>query len=447
MKLKPYPEYKDSGLLGIGNIPKEWDTNKIKHVTNVKISNVDKKSKPNEPEVLLCNYTDVYNNDHITSRLDFMKATASIEQIKKLSLKKGDVIITKDSEAADDIGVPALVKETLDNVVCGYHLALIRPCDKIQGGYLYRLLESKQINDQFVAAANGVTRFGISTYPIKNSYLMIPPIEEQQRMSSFLDKKTSIIDLTIEKDTQLINLLKEKRTAMINHTVTKGLDPTVEMNDSGVEWIGEIPEDWSINRLKFLTSNKAQYGANEEPEFNENKFDYRYVRITDVNDNGGLKKDSYAYLSKENARGYILNEGDVLFARSGATVGKVYYYSSNDGDCCFAGYMIRYVANKELLKPKFLLYYSLSKSYKEWIKIVSTQSTIENVSAEKYDELYIPTPKITQQERVIKFLDNEISKIDEIILKIEEKISLLEEYKKSLIHHVVTGKVHVTKED
>lgn len=443
MKLKPYPEYKDSGVEWIGEIPKNWNCSKIKHIADVKISNVDKKSKPSEPDVLLCNYTDVYNNEFIIDNLDFMKATASIEQIKKLSLKKGDVIITKDSEAADDIAVTALVKENVDNVVCGYHLALIRPDVDIKGDYLFRLLESKQINDQFVIAANGVTRFGISTYPIKNSYLMVPSIKEQEKISSFLDKKTSEIDLTIEKDTRLIELLKEKRTALINHVVTKGLDPTVKMKDSGVEWIGRIPDDWDVNRLKFLTAKKAQYGANEEPEYNENKFDYRYVRITDVNDNGGLKKDSYAYLSKENARGFVLEEGDVLFARSGATVGKVYYYSQDDGNCCFAGYMIRYVTNNELLEPQFLLYYSLSKSYKEWIKVVSTQSTIENVSAEKYDELNIPTPKLSQQRQIVKFLDNEIPKIDEIILKIEEKISFLKEYKKSLIHHVVTGKVDV----
>ncbi|MGI6481656.1 MAG: restriction endonuclease subunit S [Methanobacterium sp.] len=156
-----------------------------------------------------------------------------------------------------------------------------------------------------------------------------------------------------------------------------------------------------------------------------------------------LKKDSFAYLSKENARGFILEEGDVLFARSGATVGKVYYYSSNDGNCCFAGYMIRYVTNKELLISQFLLYYSLSKSYKEWIKVVSTQSTIENVSADKYDELYIPTPNISEQKQIVEHLDGEISQIDGIIIKIEQKILLLEEYKKSLIHHVVTGKVDV----
>ncbi len=101
------------------------------------------------------------------------------------------------------------------------------------------------------------------------------------------------------------------------------------------------------------------------------------------------------------------------------------------------------MTNKELLISQFLLYYSLSKSYKEWIKVVSTQSTIENVSADKYDELYIPTPNISEQKQIVEHLDGEISQIDGIIIKIEQKILLLEEYKKSLIHHVVTGKVDV----
>lgn len=214
--------------------------------------------------------------------------------------------------------------------------------------------------------------------------------------------------------------------------------PYDEYKDSGVEWIGKIPKDWEICKLKFLTVVKAQYGANEEPEYNENKFDFRYVRITDVNDKGGLKKDSLSYLSKERARGFILHDGDVLFARSGATVGKVYYYDLKDGDCCFAGYMIRYVSDHSKLKPKFLLYYSLSPSYKEWIKMILIQSTIENVSAEKYDNLFIPTPKIEQQNQIHNYLDKKTSEIDLTIEKDTRLIELLKEKRTALINHVVT---------
>jgi type I restriction enzyme S subunit len=446
MKLKPYPEYKDSGVEWLGNVPLNWNINRLRFVLRngidgIKIGPFGSMLKSDE---LVDEGFKVYGQENVINT-DFHRGNRFISKKKfkeliKYQIFTDDLIVTMMGTA----GNAQLVPNNIQGGVMDSHLIRLRFNEKVIPKFIEILINtSDYIKGEVKYFSKGAIMDGLNSELIKGLIISIPPKEEQKQIIHFLDKKTLEIDMTIEKDTRLIELLKEKRTALINHVVTKGLDPTVKMKDSGVEWIGRIPDDWEVNRLKFLTAKKAQYGANEEPEYNENKFDYRYVRITDVNDNGGLKKDSYAYLSKENARGFVLEEGDVLFARSGATVGKVYYYSQDDGNCCFAGYMIRYVTNNELLEPQFLLYYSLSKSYKEWIKVVSTQSTIENVSAEKYDELNIPTPKLSQQRQIVKFLDNEIPKIDEIILKIEEKISFLKEYKKSLIHHVVTGKVDV----
>lgn len=269
---------------------------------------------------------------------------------------------------------------------------------------------------------------------------------EQKYIVDYLDEQTSNINSIIAKNEELIRLLEEKRLSLINQVITKGLDHNVPMKDSGVEWIGEIPEHWSISRLKFLINKNAQYGANCEPEPDETKFDYRYVRITDIDDDASLK-DNIVYLCKEDAKGFVLKEGDILFARSGATVGKTYLYDSSDGDCCFAGYLIRYVPNKLLLNPKYLLYFSFSKSYTEWIKIVSTQATIQNVSADKYDNLIISLPDVDEQNKIVSFLDDKITNINKTISKIQENINLLEEYKTSLIHHVVTGKIDVRGEE
>lgn len=434
MKLKPYPQYKRSKDFGV--VPSHWKIKRIKNLFNVFNGSTPNPNEENWEGNIVWTTPDDLGKLEGAYIIDSSRRITSkgYQSCGTNLVPKGSIIISSRAPIGH-MGIASV--DLCTNQGCKSLVPII----EFNNEYFYYLLESNKSNLQ--SLGQGATFTELSSSNLKSMAIIEPVLEEQNQIAEFLDKKISEIDLTIEKDTRLIELLKEKRTALINHVVTKGLDPTVKMKDSGVEWIGEIPEEWNINRLKFLTATKAQYGANEEPEFNENKFDYRYVRITDVNNNGGLKKDSLAYLSRENARGFVLDEGDVLFARSGATVGKVYYYSSNDGNCCFAGYMIRYVANDELLEPRFLLYYSLSKSYKEWIKIVSTQSTIENVSAEKYDELDIPTPKISQQRQIVKFLDYEIPQIDEIILKIEEKISLLEEYKKSLIHHVVTGKVDV----
>ena len=223
--LNPKAKMKDSGIEWIGEVPEGWEVKKIKQVSDVRISNIDKKSEEREPDVLLCNYIDVYKNEFITSEINFMKATASVEQIKKFTIKKDDVIITKDSEEPTDIAVPALVMEDFKGVVCGYHLALIKPDKKyLCGGYLFRSFQSKKINDQFVIEANGVTRFGISTYPINNSFLIISPHSEQIQISSYLDKATSKIDQTIKKIEEKIELLEEYKKSLIHHVVTGKVD-------------------------------------------------------------------------------------------------------------------------------------------------------------------------------------------------------------------------------
>ena len=223
--LNPKSKLKDSGIDWIGKVPEHWEVRKLKNVTDIKISNVDKKSNPNEPEVELCNYTDVYYNEFITDKLNFMKATCSYEQKNKFLLQKEDVMITKDSEIPEDIAVPAVSKENFKDVVCGYHLAFIRSNrDKLSGEYLFRLLQSKSINAQFIIWALGVTRFGISTYPIKNSFVLIPPKTEQTQIVEYLDKATTSIDITIKKIKKRMKLLAEYKKSLIHNVVTGKVD-------------------------------------------------------------------------------------------------------------------------------------------------------------------------------------------------------------------------------
>lgn len=228
--LNPDMPMKDSGVEWIGEIPEHWGVEKIKNLSQVKPSNVDKKTKDNEPLVLLCNYTDVYNNEFITMDLDFMKATATYDQIKKLSLNVGDIIITKDSESADDIAVPAIVTEKLENVVCGYHLAVIRPNEeKIYPKFLFRSFESDKINKQFEHGANGVTRFGLGTYPINNAYVCQPPLSEQKEIANYLDNENSKIYKATNKIMIHTDLLEEYKTSLIHNVVTGKIDVREEV--------------------------------------------------------------------------------------------------------------------------------------------------------------------------------------------------------------------------
>lgn len=439
--MKKYPKYKPSNIDWIGDIPEHWDVKRLKYVADANPSNIDKKSKENEEDIFLCNYVDVYKNEFITSELDFMKATASDAQIEKFMLKKGDVIATKDSESANDIGIPTLVVEDFEDVVCGYHLTHIKS-KKIQGEYLYRQIQSEYTKRKFETLANGVTRYALGVDVFNNLSLVIPPLQEQSVIANYLNKKTKEIDQLIEDKKQLLQLFEEEKTAIISHAITKGLNPKSEFKNSGVEWIGNIPRHWEMMKLKHVVIDKLKYGANEsaEEEIFENP---RYIRITDFGKNGKLKKDTFKSLPIEKAKDYLLNEGDVLFARSGATVGKTFQFKDYDGIACFAGYLIKATPNPNKVLSDYLYLFTKTSNYEQWKNSIFNQATIQNIGADKYSMLDIPVPKINEQELIVDFIHIETKIIDLKIKKTKKLIDLLIEYRSALICDVVTGKVNV----
>ncbi len=223
--LDPKVEVKDSGVEWLGKVPKHWEIKKLKFNASVRFSSVNKKSEEGEEVVRLCNYVDVYYNDFITLELDFMKATASGEEVRKFQLYVGDVIVTKDSESWDDIAVPAYVLEADDKLICGYHLAQVRSNSEVlRGKFLFWTLSGDALNYQFKIEATGITRYGLSNYGLSNSFVVLPPVDEQEAISDYLDKKTKQIDEQMEREKKSIDLLKEYRTALISEIVTGKID-------------------------------------------------------------------------------------------------------------------------------------------------------------------------------------------------------------------------------
>lgn len=210
-----------SGIDSIGEIPAHWKVQKLKDVATLRFSNVDKNEREDQKQVLLCNYVDVYKNDFITGALYFMQSTASEAEIKRFALRKGDIIITKDSETHDDIGVPALVVEDLEDVVCGYHLALIRPKAKgIDSAYIFYLFKSGGFNYGFAVQAKGITRVGLSINSIADALLLLPPLAEQTAIATYLDEKTGRIDAIIANLNAQLTTLAELRRTLVNDVVT-----------------------------------------------------------------------------------------------------------------------------------------------------------------------------------------------------------------------------------
>ena len=218
--LNPNVKMKDSGVERIGEIPEHWGIMRLKNICEMLVSNVDKHSKPNEQPVKLCNYVDVYKNDFITSAIEFMEASASPDEISRFKIQINDVIITKDSEDWLDIGVPAIVKYEETNLICGYHLAILRPNKGVHGGFLHRTLLSPYIRTQFSIKANGVTRYGISHGAILGVSVIFPPLKEQKEISIFIESGLDKITTAMTCKVREIEKLKEYRATLINSAVT-----------------------------------------------------------------------------------------------------------------------------------------------------------------------------------------------------------------------------------
>jgi type I restriction enzyme S subunit len=219
--LNPNVKMKDSGVEWVDEIPEGWCVGKLKNYSELRISSVDKHIYEYERQVIVCNYTDVYYNEFITNELELRKGSCSEDEYNKFKLNKGDVIITKDSESPMDIGVPSLVNDDFENVVCGYHLSIIKPLkNKLIGGFLFRQLQTKRIRSYYEICSNGITRFGLGKSSVLETPLIIPPIQEQEQIVEYLDKHTKEIDDLVSMEQKKIELLKEYRQSLISEVIT-----------------------------------------------------------------------------------------------------------------------------------------------------------------------------------------------------------------------------------
>ncbi|MCA0235377.1 MAG: restriction endonuclease subunit S [Bacteroidetes bacterium] len=317
----------------------------------------------------------------------------------------------------------------------------IVPKENINSKYYYYYFLLQDFNKYLFSQGTGI-RTTLTRGQFGALKIVLPNYEEQIAIARFLDYKLSKINRFIRKKKQLIQLLNEQKAAIINQAVTKGLDPNAPMKDSGVEWLGEIPEHWEVRRLKFLIRGKLKYGANE-PGGNFILDAPRYIRITDFDNNGNLKSNTICSLEFTLAEPYLLKEGDILFARSGGTVGKTFQFKNYNGQACYAGYLIKAEPNLDKILSDYLFIYTNSGVYNQWKNFIFNKATIENIGADKYANLPVIVPKPSEQLQIVAHIETETALLTTTISKIEKEIALVEEYKTALIAEAVTGKIDV----
>ncbi len=423
-----------SDLAWVNALPSSWEAKPLRATADYVVSNVDKVPSDDEMAVRLCNYTDVYNNEFITLGLDFMLATATETEITKFGLSVDDVIITKDSESWDDIGVPALVRETASDLVCGYHLALIRPRkQRIHGAFLFRCLQANPVRLQLELAANGVTRFGIPKAEIGAMRLPVPPLPQQRAIAEYLDRETARLDALVAAKVRLLGLLAEKRQALITRAVTCGLDPATSMRDSGITWLGEIPAHWETRKLAWLFRERDERGEPELP-------------LLEVSINTGVVLREFSDERIESTAAdfntyKVARRGDVVFNKMRMWQGAV-GIAPEDG----------------LVSPDYVVAAptaSLSSAYANMLFRTAAFSAecARNSHGIVWDRLRLywegfrdieaPLPSSQEQYGIGDFIASETGKLDDLSASTERTIVLLKERRSALIAAAVTGQIDV----
>ena len=440
-RFPPYPVYRDSGVEWLGEVPTHWDVRRLKTMASVQLSNVDKHTEEGQVPVRLCNYVDVYYSDLVTPEGEFMNATATPNQVRRFLLRAGDVLITKDSESWNDIAVPALVAEDLTDVLCGYHLAQIKPGPDLDGRFLARQFSAIGTRDQFHVAANGITRFGLGGDAIRTGLFPIAPIEEQRAIADFLDRETAKIDGLVARKERLIELLREKRAALITRAVTRGLDPNVLMKDSGVEWLGEIPAHWEVKRLKHLTPGTT-VGIVVTPSKYYVDEGIPCLRSLNVS-RGTIDMDNLVFISEhanEIHRKSKIFAGDVVVVRTGQAGTAAVVPTELDGANCIDLLIVR---RSEQILPRYVYYYLNSRNAISQAAELSVGAIQAHYNTSTLVQLLVPRIPLDEQNRIVTHLDAATRETDRLIAKIHKATDHLREFRTALISAAVTGKIDV----
>ena len=446
-------EMKDSGIPWIGEIPKGWKVMKLRNLGKFSASGIDKKVVEDEPLVRIINYVDIYKNTNKELwEQNYMVVSAPAEKCQEHQVNVGDMFFTPSSETIEDIGVSAVVMEELANTAFSYHIIRFQPTTDIDFNFRKYITNNTACLNYFSSCATGSIRKTISRDVFKECIVPLPPLAEQQRIAEFLDRKCAEVDEMIGLQEQIIEELKAYKQSVITEAVTKGLNPDAPMRDSGIEWIGQIPEHWEVHRLKSLFSSRVSGEWGDDAKQDERDriclriadFDYQRLRFKEC--------ESYTIRNyiKDDADLPYLAKGDILIEKSGGgektPVGRAVIYDLDLEQVMYANFMTR-LRVKSHICPWFVKYILSAMYSNKAIYVYVKQTTgIQNLDlTAMLENEIVHLPSLTEQQAITDYLEEKCADIDSLIQTKLSKIDSLKEYKKSIIYEYVTGKREVTE--
>ena len=436
--MKRYDSYKGSGVEWIGEIPSHWKLKKIKHHSDVNVGLVINPSTyyDDNGEIPIITGKNVSTTGIDISKVDRITSNSN-ELLYKTQIHTGDLVSMR-------VGYPgrsSVVKPEEDGYNC-CSLIITRKSSTILPYLLNYIINSSLGKIQVELCQGGMGQQVVNLSDWNEFIIPTTSISEQKQIVSFLDTKTSLIDSLIEKTQRKIELIKEKRTSLINEVVTKGLNPNVEMKDSGVEWIGEIPIHWFINKVGNNTYVKGRIGwKGLRSEDFKDKGPY-LITGTDFNKDGTINWDKMYHVDqwRYDEDPFIqLQDNDVLITKDG-TIGKVVYVGNLKGQTCLnSGIFHTRPTNNEYIS-RFFFWSLNSNVFKVLVDYTSGGSTIQHLYQNVFVNFKFPIPPISEQQQIVEYLDEQTGLIDKTISIEEKRIELLKEYRQSLISEVITGK-------
>lgn len=434
--MKRCAEYKDSGVEWIGEIPLGWEIQKIKYLFTLRN---ERNYLPMEEVRLLSLYTELGVLPHDELEKTTGNKAVTVEEYKKVY--KDDIVVNIILCWMGAIGV-----SNYDGVTSPAYDIYQPTSSLIDSRYYHHLFRTPMFSGACYKVGRGIMAMRWRTYSdeFKSLKVPLPPLCEQKKILDYLDHKTSALDTLIADKQKLIDLLKEKRQVIISEAVTKGLDKTTKLKDSGIEWIGEIPEGWAMSKIKYVTSKvgsgKTPRGGNEV-YVNEGIIFIRSQNVYDM----GLLLDDVAYITDEmdeelsNTR---LEYEDILLNITGASIGRCCVWKEPNCRANVNQHVCIIRTSKTVL-AEYLHLVLVSFVGKTLIDICQSGANRQGLNFEEIANFYFPLPTAYEQSEIVSYLDQKTSAIDTLITDITTQIDKLKEYRQSVIRETVTGKVAI----
>lgn len=430
--MRRYESYKDSGVERLGKVPSHWEILSIRRLSQVKrgasprpIDNPKYFDDDGE-------YAWVRISDVTASNMYLLETTQKLSNLGKsysVPLMPGSLFLS----IAGSVGKPIITKIK----VCIHDGFVYFPEYKQNTKFLYYIFYSEQ---PYIGLGKMGTQLNLNTDTVGAIKIPIPPLSEQQKIAQFLDDKTAKIDQAVDLAEKQIALLKEHKQILIQNAVTRGLNPDAPLKDSGVEWIGQVPEHWEVKKLKFV----SKINQHTLPENTNGSLSIKYVDIGSVSFENGIEKvENFSFKNAPSRARRLANRGDIVVSTVRTYLKAITMVKEEHQDCIFStGFAV--ITSNKCLEDNFFELYAKSDAFTEQVSVFSKGMSYPAINSTDLSNLWITVPPISEQQKIADYLEIQVSKINQAIALKTAHIEKLKEYKSVLINDVVTGKVQVS---